>query len=397
MTVLLIGFLSGCASTVVEHSDARMLFRTIDRNLALHPSRSFRLHWAMKFMTAEDTSKQVYEVSLQRLAGDAFGYRIRANTEGFHVGYDGTESWMGSIEDSAVTVFREKDDPRQQIEGTFIPNARFPHIAGIRSFEALVSGDANTSVVLRDDLFDDQPAKTIEVRRVVDADIPLQIRRITVRLSDTIPMRITEEMHIADPMGTLIQYRDARVENLDLDAEIPDDYFRVSSLPRHVRVTEYVERSPEELLPLQADTLAPDFTASIYGGDSLRLSSLRGKVVFIDFWYVGCHPCQLAAPAIETMHEEFGRDGDVAFLGVNPVDKADDAFLKKFLESRAVKYPVLLADPSVPRSYKVMGYPTFFIIDRAGIIRWSAVGYAEGYEEEFRKELDRVLARSSSD
>lgn len=393
IAAVLISLMAGCASTAVEDSEARTLLRTIDRNLARHPSRSFTQHWLMKFMTGDDTSRQAYSVSLQRLEGDEFGYRIRGNTQDFYVGYDGVESWMGSIEDSAVTVFREKDNPRQQIAGTFIPNARFPHVAGIRRFEALVSGDAPSSVAVTNDAFEGQPAKTIEVRRVVDEDIPLQIRRITVRLSDTIPVRITEEMHIKDPMGTLLQYRDTWVENLDLDAVIPEDYFSVSSLPEHVRVTEYVERSQQEMLPLQADTLAPDFTAAVYGGDSLRLSDLRGKIVFIDFWYVGCHPCQLAVPAIEKMYEEFGQDGDVAFLGVNPVDKADDSFLKKFLESREVKYQVLLADRSVPQSYEVSGYPTFFIIDREGIIRWSAVGYAEGYEEEFRKELGKVLAR----
>jgi peroxiredoxin len=158
-----------------------------------------------------------------------------------------------------------------------------------------------------------------------------------------------------------------------------------------VQIKDYEEPSKEERLPLQAGNPAPDFTAAVYGGDSLRLSDLQGKVVFIDFWYVSCHPCQLAAPAIEKMYEEFGGDGDVVFLGINPYDKAESNFLKKFLESREVQYPILLVDAAIPKSYEVPGYPTFFIIDREGTIRWSGVGYGEGYEEEFRKQLKAVI------
>jgi alanine racemase len=91
------------------------------------------------------------------------------------------------------------------------------------------------------------------------------------------------------------------------------------------------------------------------------------------------------------MYEEFGGDGDVVFLGINPYDKAESNFLKKFLESREVQYPILLVDAAIPKSYEVPGYPTFFIIDREGTIRWSGVGYGEGYEEEFRKQLKAVI------
>jgi peroxiredoxin len=384
-------FLSGCASTGQVKTEAFALLTTVDRRLAEHPSRSFTQHYAMKFMTEEDTTHSVYDVTLQKLEDDEFGYRIHGDSQGFHVGYDGTDGWMGSLEDSSVTVFREKDNPRQFIQGTFVSNARFPHVAGIRRFTGLVDREKPDAIVVTDDQFEGQRARTIEVRREVDEDIPLQIRRITVRLSDTIPVRITEEMHISDPMGMLLQYRDTWIENLELDPVIPAGFFSVTSLPDYVRVKDYVEPSAEERLPLQADTLAPDFTAAVNEGDSLRLTDLRGKIVFMDFWYVGCHPCQLAVPAIEKMYEEFGRDGDVVFLGVNPVDKKDDSFLKKFLASRGVKYKILLADRSVPEAYGVTGYPTFFIIDREGVIRWSAVGYAEGYEEEFRKALGGVL------
>ena len=212
-----------------------------------------------------------------------------------------------------------------------------------------------------------------------------------MRLRDTIPVRVSEELYIRDPMGTLLQYRDSWVEKLNLRPDIPEHYFNVASLPDYAEISDYTEAEEEERLPLQAGTMAPDFTAAVYGGDSLRLSDLRGKVVFVDFWYVSCHPCQLAVPAIEALYEEFGAGGDVVFLGVNPYDKADSKFLKNFIESHEVRYPVLLADKTIPEAYEVPGYPTFFIIDREGIIRWSDVGYGKGREEEFRKQLQAVL------
>ncbi|MFA6234319.1 MAG: TlpA disulfide reductase family protein [Bacteroidota bacterium] len=390
----LILMLNGCASTRSVKGESFRLLKAMDRAMEKYPTRRFTQHYAMKFMTHDDTTHSVYEVTLQRLENDAFGYRIRGtNNYGFFVSYDGSTACMGKLADSSVTLYHEKDNPKRHTEDTFISSASFPHVDGIKRFFMLFDPTDPPTFTLSDEHWQGEAVKVIEIRRVIDEDTPLHIRRITFRLSDTIPIRITEEMHIADPMGTLLQYRDTWVENLELNPILPPEYFSASTLPDFVRVMDYVEPSKEERLPLQAGTPAPDFSAAVYEGDSLRLSELRGKIVFIDFWYTSCHPCQLAVPAIEKMYEEFGRDGNVVFLGVNPYDKADNRFLKKFLASRGVNYPVLLAEYSVAEKYEVPGYPTFFIIDREGVIRWSAVGYAEGYEARFREALTEVLAK----
>ena len=380
-----------------RNSAARQVLAGIDRALARHPARSFVQHYHMKSMHSDDTARSVYHVTLQRDTANAFGYRFRGSVQfagrtPFHVMYDGREALYGRPEDSLMARIPAEMDPVQHIRGTFANSARFPHIAGIASFAELADRENVVSLTHRDSVWNSEKVKIIELREKRDQGeedemmtIAARYLRIIVRLRDTIPVHITEDLDIRDPGGMLRQSRDSWIEQLDLDPDIPERYFTREALPEYVLFEDYTDEGSEEGKPLQPGTKAPDFVLPVYRGDSIRLTDLAGKIVFMDFWYQSCYPCRLAAPAIERLHAEFAEAGEVVILGINPYDDADDRHLQNFIESRDIGYPVLLEAQSVAKAYQVSGYPTFFIIDRDGVIRWSGAGYGEGHENVFRK------------
>src|SRR5579859_2439102 len=69
--------------------------------------------------------------------------------------------------------------------------------------------------------------------------------------------------------------------------------------------------------PVAAGKLAADFKLPSLNGTAISLSSLRGKVVFLNVWATWCGPCREEMPSIETLYEEFSKDPDFVLLAVS--------------------------------------------------------------------------------
>src|SRR5262245_14348521 len=80
---------------------------------------------------------------------------------------------------------------------------------------------------------------------------------------------------------------------------------------------------------------APDFTLRDTKGNTVKLSSLRGKVVVLDFWASWCGPCKKELPALAGLSKKWAQAGKpVAVVTVN-IDK-DRANAEKFLTTAKI-------------------------------------------------------------
>lgn len=123
---------------------------------------------------------------------------------------------------------------------------------------------------------------------------------------------------------------------------------------------------------------------------SLDLASLRGSVVYLDFWASWCGPCRLSLPALNTMWHEVDRE-DFKVIAVS-IDVVEEDSLD-FLERYPVDYPVLIDTVGeTPQVYAVNGMPSGYLIDREGYVREVHVGFSKGDEIELRKNVDALLA-----
>ena len=117
----------------------------------------------------------------------------------------------------------------------------------------------------------------------------------------------------------------------------------------------------EQRLPL-----AEDFELDTLQGGKLRLSSLRGRWVLLDFWGTWCGPCRQELPALAALDRDLralAKDrATVLTVACNDTPET----VQKFMTNHGYEFSVALGTPAVTSAYAVSGYPTKILITPGG-------------------------------
>jgi cytochrome c biogenesis protein CcmG/thiol:disulfide interchange protein DsbE len=140
----------------------------------------------------------------------------------------------------------------------------------------------------------------------------------------------------------------------------------------------------------------PDFTLTLFedyryqGANQITLTSLRGKVVVVNFWASWCVTCADEAPAMEAAWRSYQPGGNVVFLGVDYSDVDTKAL--DFLQRFDITYPngPDLGTRITPIFNRNIAMPETYILDQQGILRYKQIGPFQS-EEEIRSAVDPIL------
>lgn len=139
---------------------------------------------------------------------------------------------------------------------------------------------------------------------------------------------------------------------------------------------------------------APELTAGDWiNSEPLTLKGLRGRVVLVDFWTFGCINCRNTLPSLKSWHGRY-RDKGLTIIGVHSPEfdeERDVDNLRRAVASLGISYPVVTDnDYQTWKAYDVAAWPTVFLLDRQGRIRWKHVG--EGSYDEAERMIQKLLA-----
>ena len=152
---------------------------------------------------------------------------------------------------------------------------------------------------------------------------------------------------------------------------------------------------------------APEVTITMNSNEQLLLSSMKGKVVALEFLLTTCPHCQRCSSILQQMYQEFGPQGFQP-LGAAINDNAR-ALLPEFIYKQGLKYPVGVTPRDM--AYEFLGYnqndpnagpmlmPQLVFIDRKGIVQVQYAGDAEFFKNEevnMKSQIEAMLKGAAS-
>ncbi len=149
-----------------------------------------------------------------------------------------------------------------------------------------------------------------------------------------------------------------------------------------------------QLNALEEPVAAPPLERRGLEGDTHRLEDYRGEVVLINFWASWCPPCIHEMPSMQLLEDELGDEG-FRILAVNLGE--DEDTIRRFIENEVRTEFTILLDPDQDslEDWRAMAYPTSYVVDRNGRLRYYLFGAIEWTEPAVIDQIREVLEEDS--
>ena len=136
--------------------------------------------------------------------------------------------------------------------------------------------------------------------------------------------------------------------------------------------------------------MAPDFSLRTIDGHSFSRSSLRGKVVLIEFWASWCRPCREALPEMFRLHSEFN---DPRFVMIGVSEDEDQTKFENFVAQKGIRWPQGW-DPQgdLLTLFSSNAIPSYAVIGPSGHLRFLQKGYTADTYLRLREAISDALS-----
>jgi len=150
---------------------------------------------------------------------------------------------------------------------------------------------------------------------------------------------------------------------------------------------------------VRAAQKAPDFMGGgpwlNTGGQVLNLTALQGKVVAVEIWTAGCYNCRNVVPWLKTWDDKYRWQG-LIIVGVHSPEfdhERSAQYVRDAVVNLGIRYPVVLDnDFRIWKAFRNVYWPTLYLIDKKGWIRYTHAG--EGAYEETERMIKQLLGET---
>jgi thiol-disulfide isomerase/thioredoxin len=131
-------------------------------------------------------------------------------------------------------------------------------------------------------------------------------------------------------------------------------------------------------------------------GKPLTVAGLRGKVVVVEMWTAGCYNCVNTLPFVKQWDARYRQKG-LVIVGVHTPEfshERSEQYVQASIAKLGIRYPVVMDNGyKIWQAYNNVYWPTIYIIDKKGIVRYTHVG--EGAYDESENTIRKLLAEEA--
>jgi thiol-disulfide isomerase/thioredoxin len=211
-----------------------------------------------------------------------------------------------------------------------------------------------------------------------------------VSTTSYLPVKSTVVLTHTDNKAKRIQTFNDWITNIKVNPDISNERFSKTALSVYNKEEEFTGDAdkPVKLLPL--GSIAPDWELPVINNKSLRLGSLTGKIVVMDFWFKACVPCQQQMVDLEKLYNKYDKN-KVIFVGINTIDDPVKDKLDLFLSNRKITMPSVYNGQKIESLYNAHACPVLYIINKDGKIIYSQDGFSETMVDAISKIIAQYL------
>lgn len=174
-----------------------------------------------------------------------------------------------------------------------------------------------------------------------------------------------------------VDFRDYR-----FNEHVSDTLFTRNAFPPNCRFIENAESLKKE--KLDSGAVAPKWTLKTIEDQTYSLDDFNDKLTLLTITELRCAPCMWSIPHLIEITDSVA---DINVIAIYPLDSQEK--LKEIVKSRKINYKVFYDAKPIYFDYKASGYPSFFLINKQGIIVDLWAGHCSDYF--CKKEiLDRI-------
>ncbi len=381
-TIVLLSTIALLYPTTMWGQTAREVLQSSYEQLMRHNSIQYNVKFRMKFFSEDDTNTYRVTCHLKKVPTDSlFGGTININiADTGRIVYDGTHIWNIKSKQHTARRYNATKGETWAITSNF--NERsiwqfFLHPEKLLEYTRLPHKIAMSKNLLSST---ERYKMTIALPDAAD----VTNRKICISFTDKfLPVTMQEWA----TMGSNTQYTELHILTPVFDRNQP----WLFTVNKNISYTDYVEEDWSNFF-LPDGATAPPIQGKNYPLLAAHAINYSNKVTLLDFWYMSCPPCIRSFPQIDTLLQTV----DTSMVQIYSVNyhnnnEKDLPKLAGFIEQHHVRSAVVLTDKQTIDSFKVTIWPTFYVIDRKGIITGSVLGYNDHLADSLKVHLKKAL------
>jgi len=149
-------------------------------------------------------------------------------------------------------------------------------------------------------------------------------------------------------------------------------------------------KKERKLAAYKGNPSPPELILKDINNKTVDLSHFKNKVVLVNFWASWCPPCVHEMPSMQRLQKHFSTK-DFIILGVNMAE--DKKTVAHFLKTKVnINFPILFDDKGEAlKRWGVFAFPTSYIIDKTGNIRYAIFGGVEWDTKDIKNKIDALI------